>query len=172
MQFKFVFCLLIFSSLCACVKQETGAFKREYLMALDIPAGASPLASHQFDKIITSSWIQFLQENHLQQKDIKAVKPKSIVLTPVFDNTISYEIISEGHVFIYPYNNVSEILPIADVYDPQGDRNELIFLPGLADVKDIVSQPEFVLRLKLNLKASTATLSEHHLTVQFDIFLN
>lgn len=172
MQWRFAFYLMILMGLCSCIKQENGNFQREFFMNLEIPADANPLLTHVFEQRIASSWVTFLVENHLDQKDIKAVKPRSIILTPVFDNSISYEIITEGHVSIFPINKLSEILPIAEIYNPIGSKDELIFLPGLADVKNIVSQEEFVMRLELNFRVIPGSVSNHHLTVQFDIFLN
>ena len=172
MQLRFAFILPLFIGLFSCVKQENGDFQREYRMSLEIPADANPLFTHIFEQPIASSWIQFLKENDLTEKDIKAVKPRSIILTPIFDNNISYDLIAEAHVSVYPRNKLQEYLPIADVYDPVGNNNELIFLPGLADVKEIVSQPEFVLRLALNVRVTPGSVSEHYLTVQFDVFLN
>ncbi len=172
MLMKSFFIVSILCGLFSCVKQEDGQFQREFRMGLEIPADANPLFTHVFEQRIASSWIQFLQENNLNANDIKAVKPRSIILTPVFDNAISYELISEAHASVYPVNKLSENLPIAEVYDPVGSKDELIFNPGLADVKEIVSQPEFVLRLALNVRVIPGSVSEHYLTVQFDVFLN
>lgn len=172
MELRFSFILSILIGLFSCVKQENGDFQREFRMSLEIPADANPLFTHIFEQRIASSWIQFLKENNLNEKDIKSVKPRSIILTPIFDNSINYDLIAEAHASVYPVNNFQEYLPIADVYDPVGNNDELIFLPGLADVKEIVSQPEFVLRLALNVRVIPGSVSEHYLTVQFDVFLN
>jgi hypothetical protein len=156
----------------SCIKQENGQFQREYQMAIEIPANASPLATHQFFQNVRSSWTQFLSDNHLQQKDIRLVRPRSIVLTPVFDNPISYDLISDAILYIYPLTTPSQILPIATVTDPLGSKTELPFLPGLADVKDVVSLPEFTLRLDMHIRVTPGIVSDHHLAVRFDIFLN
>ncbi len=166
----FSFCItLLFNS---CIKQETGKFQREYFMTLEIPPDANPLFTHIFEQRIASTWIQFLIENGLDQSDIKAIKPRSIILSPIFDNPISYDIITEGHVSIYPTLSPNQVLPIAEVYNPLGSGDELFFLPGLANVIDIISQPEFVLKLALNFRSIPGSFSEHHLRVRFDIFLN
>lgn len=172
MRITLLFILCIAIAFCSCVKQETGQFQREYFMTLEIPPDANPLFTHIFEQRIASSWIQFLIENGLEQSDIKAIKPRSIILSPIFDNPISYDIITEAHVFIYPTLSPNEVLPIADIYDPLGNRDELVFLPGLANVVNIVSQPEFVLKLALNFRSIPGSFSEHHLKVRFDIFLN
>lgn len=172
MHLKFAFYLLILGSFMSCAKQETGDHQIEFRMNLEIPADANPLLTHVFEQRIASAWVQFLLANNISDKDIKAVKPRSIVLSPIFDNTISYDILSQAHVSVYLENKPAEYLPIADVYDPVGSPNELVFLPGLANVKDIISQPEFILKLALNVEVIPASVSEHFLTVQFDVFLN
>ncbi len=157
---------------CACVKQETGDFKLEYRMKLELPADANPLLTHVFEQRMASGWVQFLIANHLETKDIKWVKPRSVVLSPVFDNPVGYELIREAHVSVYDLQDPGGKLPIADLYDPVGNPDELVLLPGLANLKDILSQPEFVLNLELNVRVVPGSVSEHFLTVQFDVFLN
>src|SRR6185436_3897118 len=135
MQLKYFFIILILSGLCSCIKQENGDFQLEYRMRIELPADANPILTHKFEQRIASYWIQFLNKNNLEQKDIKKVSPRSIILTPVFDNSISYEIISEAHVSIYPINKLNENIPIADIEDPNPliNPDEFIFPPGLAD---------------------------------------
>lgn len=169
-QYSILFALICFQL--SCVKQETGDYQLEYRMKLNLPADAHPLQSHIFEKRMASYWSAFLQEKQLDAGNIKAVKPRSIILTPVFDNSISYDIISEGHVIVYPVNMINQLIPIAEVYDPVSRDDELIFLPGLADVTSIISQAEFILKLTLNVRSIPGSESEHFLTVQFDVFLN
>ena len=63
-------------------------------------------------------------------------------------------------------------LQIADIYDYAGNQDELVFQTGLADVREIISQSEFVLKLALKVRAIPGSVSEHYLTVQFNVFLN
>ncbi len=156
----------------SCVKQETGDFKLEYRMKLELPADANPLLTHVFEQRMASGWVSFLIANNLDAQDIKMVRPRSIILSPVFDNPVGYELIREAHASIYDPQDPGGKLPIAELYDPVGNPDELVLLPGLANLKDILAQGEFVLNLELNVRVIPGSVSEHFLTVQFDVFLN
>lgn len=158
--------------LTSCIKQESGQFQLEYDMPIELPADANPILTHKFELSMPSNFIQFLNANHLSLKDIKKIQPRSIKLTPVFDNAINYDIISEGRVSVYLQRDPNGILQIANIDFPVGNPAELFFLPGIADVKSIISEPEFVMRLLLNIKVTPGSVSDHHLTVQFDVFIN
>jgi hypothetical protein len=156
----------------SCVKQETGQHQIEYFMDLDLQADSDPVRTHIFEKRIASSWVKFLQENNIDPANVKAVRPRFVILSQILGNVISYDVVDESHVSVYPPNDRSQELPIAEIFNPSGDPEELNYLPGLADVKEIIGLPEFILRLSLHLKATPGSLSEHRLTVQFDIYLN
>lgn len=159
--------VLVFS----CSKQEEGQFQLEYRMSLELPPDANPLFTHVFEKPIASDWNNFLTAHNLNQTDIVKIRPRSVILSPVFNNAISYGIISEAHASIYDLNDPGGLLPIGDLYDNIRSDEELVLLPGLADVKDLIKNEEFVLKLEFNLRQFPGSVSEHFLTVQFDVFI-
>lgn len=156
----------------SCSKQEVGDYQLEYRMRLELPADANPLFTHVFEQQIESSWIQFLNSHNLDDSDIRMVRPRSLVLTPALGNSLNYEIFSEAHVNIYDFQDPGGSLPIGDLYDIVGSQDELVFLPGLADVKAIIRQPDFIMKLKLNVHVVPGSVTEHDLIVQFDVFKN
>lgn len=155
----------------SCVKQEEGDFKLEYRMRFELPASANPLLTHVFEQRMGTAWIQFLLAHDLENEDIRMIRPRSVYISPVFDNPVGYELISEARAEIYDPTDPGGITPIADLFDPIGDPDELFLIPGLADVKELIFQPEFVMRLELKVRVVPASVSEHFLTTQFDVFL-
>lgn len=163
--------LLVMQTFFSCVKQEEGDFKLEYRMRFELPASANPLLTHVFEQQMGTAWIQFLLAHDLDNEDIRMIRPRSVYLSPVFDNPVGYELISEAHAEIYDPQDPGGITPIADLFDPIGNPEELYLIPGLADIKELIFQPEFVMRLELNVRVVPASVSEHFLTTQFDVFL-
>ncbi|MBK6545340.1 MAG: hypothetical protein IPL31_13380 [Saprospiraceae bacterium] len=167
-----LFVLILSSLFLSCSKQEVGDFQLEYRMSLELPANANPLFTHVFEKNIASSWIQFLKANNLEDSDIRMVRPRSVILSPAIGNNLNYENFVEAHVSVYDFQDPGGILQIGDLYEIIGSQDELIFLPGLANVKDIIRQAEFILKLEFNVRAIPGSLTEHYLIVQFDVFRN
>ena len=165
-------CFLLLLSLFSCVDQETGDYQLEYRMNLELPADANPLFTHIFERDIPSNWRDFLAANNLKDADIRMVRARSVVMTPLLVNPIGYGIFSEAHVSVYDPNDPNGILPVGDLYDLKPDLDELVFLPGLADVKPIISQPEFRMKLALNLRSIPGSVSEHSVVLRLDVFLN
>jgi len=170
--FKNLVLLAALFILSSCSKQENGQFQLEYRMSLEIPADANPLFTHVFEKAIASDWNNFLAAHNLNQSNLVKIRPRSVILSPVFNNSISYGIISEIHASIYDLNDPGGMLPIADIYDNIRSDEELVLLPGLADVKELIKNEEFILKLELNLRQFPGSVSDHFLTVQFDVFVN
>jgi len=168
---NYLFLVALFA-LCSCSKQENGQFQLEYRMSLELPPDANPLFTHVFEKAIPSDWNNFLAAHNLSQSNIVKIRPRSVILAPVFTNSISYGIISEIHASIYDLNDPGGMLPIADLYDNIRSDEALVLLPGLADVKDLIKNEEFILKLELNLRQFPGSVSDHFLTVQFDVFVN
>ncbi len=169
LKWYFILCSVLCFS--ACSKQETGQFRLEYRMSLELPADANPLFTHVFEKSILTNWANFLAANNLNETDILKIRPRSVVVSPIFNNPISYGLISEAHVSMYDLNDPAGLLPIGDLYDNITSDEDLVLLPGLADVKHLLKNEDFILKLELNLRALPGSVSEHFLTVQFDVFI-
>lgn len=168
---KKVFILAALVSVLSCSKQEEGQFQLEYRMSLELPPDANPLFTHVFEQQIATDWNNFLAAHNLSETDIVKIRPRSVILSPVFNNTISYGIVSEAHASMYNLNDPGGLLPIGDLYDNIRSDDELVLLPGLADVKDLIKNETFVLKLELNLRQFPGSVSEHFFTVQFDVFV-
>lgn len=167
---QYILLALIF--LCACSKQEEGDYKLAYRMRIAVPAGANPLLTHVFEQRLASTWVQFLQTHQLRSEDIRLIRPREVVISPVLEERISYQLIEEAHVSMFDPSDPTGKIYLGDVYDNLEDRNPFYLLPGLADVSTVLMQSEFILQLELKLRAVPGTESEHYVDVQFDVFLN
>jgi hypothetical protein len=163
----FALTAIIFS----CSSDERGDFELEYRMRFELPANANPLLTHVFEQRVASSWISFLNGNGLKEDDIRLVRPSLVSIAPVLDRDISYELISEAHAGIYDPADPGGRLFVGDLYDNVEAPAELLLLPGLADVRDVVRQPEFLMQLEMRIRAVPGVVSEHFLVVRFDVFL-
>lgn len=167
-----LFSLLGLLLLSACSDQEKGDFQLTYRMRVALPAGANPLLTHVFEQRLASTWVQFLQTHQLQPDDIRLIRPREVVISPVLEERISYQLIEEAHVSMYDPSDPAGKIYLGDVYDNLEDRNPFYLLPGLADVTTVLMQSEFILQLELKLRAVPGIESEHYVDVQFDVFLN
>ncbi|MBK8954640.1 MAG: hypothetical protein IPM34_03660 [Saprospiraceae bacterium] len=155
----------------SCSKQETGDFKLEYRMRIELDAAANPLLTHVYQQRLPSAWVSFLLANNLDNEDIRLIRPREVFISPVLDPEISYKLFAEAHVSLFDPSDPLNKLYIGDIYDNIEDREELFLLPGLADVKELIMLPEFVLQLEMNLRSVPGRVSEHFVVVQFDVFL-
>lgn len=155
----------------SCSKQEVGDYKLEYRMRIELDAAANPLLTHVYEQRLPSAWVSFLLGNNLDNEDIRLIRPREVFLSPVLDNEISYKLVSEAHVSLYDPSDPGNKLYIGDIYDNIDDREQLYLLPGLADVKELIMLPEFVLQLEMNIRAVPGRSSEHFVVLQFDVFL-
>lgn len=169
---KFAFWMMGILTLSACSKQEEGDYQLEYRMRIEIPASANPLLTHVFEQRLPSAWISFLQSHGLKAEDIRLIRPREVVLSPVLEERISYQLIEQAHASVFDPFDPSGKIYVGDVYDNLEDRNPFYLLPGLANVTPVLMQPEFILQLELKLKAVPGVHSEHYVDVLFDVFLN
>ncbi|MDQ3141561.1 MAG: hypothetical protein M3Q56_04865 [Bacteroidota bacterium] len=156
----------------SCQKIDEGQHNLEYNVTLEIPAGLSALPTHGFTWIVNSSWQNFLSVNNIDPAKVTRIRPKHFRLSAGLGNAISYEFVERAEVFIQFPRDPSSSLPIAEVAPSINEPvRDLVFLAGLADVKEYVTRDQFEIILELNFRQTTQSNTDHLLTFQFDIYV-
>jgi hypothetical protein len=163
--------LLAIASLSSCTKTEDGDFKLAYTRPFRIEAGSGTLLTYVVDMDILTGWTAFLKSNNLTAADIGRISVRSVTISPLLANEISYRFIEEARVFIQDPTKPQSKIPIGSAYPQPNERvSNLFMFPGIADLNDYLPLPQIKVYVELRYRDIITSTTDHQVEMQFNIF--
>ena len=153
--------LLVFIMGC---RGEGPGFEMRYQRDFEIPAGLGVFDTHVFElNAIQSNKAAFLTANGVLEEDITEIIPQNAQLSVNFAN-VEFLFVREVIVEIFTRDEIRgrEIFFREEIPQNTGIRINLI--PSLPDVKDLILQDEFNIRIEMKLR----DISPQFIETRFD----
>jgi hypothetical protein len=169
------FCLLcvLFS---ACGKDEQSLFQIQMEAEFNLPAGLNTIETHYFyptqpgtnNVEIPTNFEIFRSNASINEERIGAVLANRSSFIALFGENL--EFINTISMWVYPVDsNVGTEIFYQDLIE-FGNRNELQLFPGIANVKDILSQDEVIIELRINTRSFSSQNIDIRVDLDFSVF--
>ena len=127
-------------------------FEMKYFQDFTIPSGLNTIETHVFEFDVTTNFNNYLTEYGITLEDIETIVPNLIIMSNVNGNQ-TYDILSRARLFTAKEDGTHEFETAFSEPVPTDTQYDLQLLPTLVQVKDVLSETKFKIRVKLNFKA-------------------
>jgi hypothetical protein len=169
---KLLFVILI--ACCSLLNCDDNApqdgFEMLYIQDFTIFAGLNTIETHVFEFDITTNFQNYLTEYGLTIDDIETIVPSLMIMTNVNGNQ-TYDILSRVRLFTAKEDGTHEFETAFNEPVPANTQYDLQLLPTLVQVKDVLSENKFKIKLKLNFRAASPISIDTRLNMTFQAIL-
>ena len=145
-------------------------FEMLYIQDFTITSGLNTIETHVFEYDITTNFQNYLTEYNITLDDIETIVLNLIIMTNVNGNQ-TYDILSRARLFTAKEDGTHEFETAFREPVPNDTQYDLQLLPTLVEVKDVLSEDKFKIRMKLNFKAIPPQSIDTRLNMTFQAIL-
>ena len=150
--------------------QNQRSFEMLYFQDFTVTAGLNTIETHVFEYDITTNFQNYLTEYDITIDDIETIVPSLIIMSNVNGNQ-TYDILSRARLFTAKTDGTHEFETAFSDPVPNDTQYDLQLLPTLVQVKDVLSEDKFKIRMKLNFKAVPPQSIDTRLNMTFQAVL-
>ena len=162
--------LLVVVLTTSCKKDVNSLFTYQFEVQVPMfPSTNTVITYHVVDDFVVSQLEAKMTEHNVRFEDIKTIQPMDIQIYPL-GRPLSYGILQHIRVDIFEVSDPDDLILLAEEYprlnEPSGTMD---LLPGLSNVKDIVSQDVFGIDVGYRLRHPLAESLSNVVRIKLDV---